>query len=38
LSLITISMTPAIPVTRVGGIIWLIAVGALMPKRLARPE
>ena len=35
LSLIALPMTLAIPITRFGGFIWLIAVGALMPKRLA---
>ena len=38
LSLITFSMTPAIPITRVGGLVWLIIVGALMPKRAVSSE
>jgi hypothetical protein len=32
LSLIALPMTFAIPITRFGGFIWLIAAGALMPK------
>lgn len=38
LSLIALPMTFAIPVTRFGGFIWLIAVGALMPKRIGKHE
>jgi hypothetical protein len=38
LSLIALPMTLAIPITRFGGFIWLIAVGALMPKRLANTK
>jgi hypothetical protein len=34
LSLIALPMTLAIPVTRFGGFLWLIAVGAWMPKHL----
>jgi hypothetical protein len=35
LSLIALPMTFAIPITRFGGFLWLIAVGAWMPKRVA---
>ena len=38
LSLIALPMTLAIPITRFGGFIWLIAVGAVMPKRLTSTE
>ncbi len=34
LSLVALPMTLAIPITRFGGFIWLIAVGVLMPKQL----
>ncbi len=33
-SLITVPMTFAIPITRFGGFVWLIAAGALMPKTI----
>ena len=36
LGLLSVAMTVAIPVTRVGGFVWLIAVGALMPKPSTR--
>jgi len=36
LGLLIVPMTVAIPVTRVGGFVWLIAVGALWPSRSAR--
>jgi hypothetical protein len=36
LGLLSVPMTVAIPVTRVGGFVWLIAVGALVPKLPAR--
>jgi len=36
LGLLSLPMTVAIPVTRVGGFVWLIAVGALMPRCSAR--
>lgn len=36
LGLLILPMTVAIPVTRVGGFVWLIAVGALLPNRSAR--
>ena len=35
LGLLILPMTVAIPITRVGGFVWLIAVGALMPARSA---
>jgi hypothetical protein len=38
LSLIALPMTFTIPITRFGGFIWLIAVGARMPKRLIDPK
>jgi hypothetical protein len=38
LSLITVPMTFAIPITRFGGFAWLIAAGALMPERMGEPE
>ena len=38
LSLIALPMTFAIPITRFGGFIWLIAVGAWMPKRLVETK
>jgi hypothetical protein len=34
ISLVAYPMAFALPVTRFGGFVWLIAVGALMPKRL----
>ena len=34
-SLIALPMTFAIPITRFGGFVWLIAAGALMPKTIA---
>jgi hypothetical protein len=34
LSLITLPMTFAVPITRFGGFVWLIAAGALMPKTI----
>ena len=36
LGLLILPMTVAIPVTRAGGFVWLIAVGALLPERSAR--
>jgi hypothetical protein len=36
LGLLIVPMTVAIPVTRVGGFVWLIAVGALLPSRSSR--
>ena len=37
-SLIALPMGVAIPITRFGGFVWLIAVGALMPKMAVRRE
>ncbi|HEX6808632.1 MAG TPA: hypothetical protein VF118_11630 [Gemmatimonadaceae bacterium] len=36
LGLLILPMTVAIPVTRVGGFVWLIAVGSLLPSRSSR--
>lgn len=36
LGLLILPLTVAIPVTRVGGFVWLIAVGALLPSRSSR--
>jgi hypothetical protein len=38
LSLVALPMTFAIPITRFGGFIWLIAVGALMPKAVVNAQ
>ncbi len=38
LGLLSVPMTVAIPITRVGGVGWLLAVGALMPRCSARSQ